>query len=175
MLFRSVAKIGYGLNSNEFIGKYLDVNDSSDVKIDHMLAAGNWNLFDQSGLKDMVRCEQNDIEVHLASVFAGGYVFRQKDVPYRYGIEDDKAAEKEKMWTAWNELCEKYDVTMAAVAIKFAALPKVVTKIILGMKSKAEVDLIFECMEEGEKVPMDIFHDAQKAGLIRPEVQLPPL
>ena len=169
VLLPKVSQIGIGMNDNHYIDKFIALHEqmvrdttlasSSGYRLgrgflDNIISAGNWNLWDQSGYESFVRCQKNGIDVHLAGVYAGGFVFKK---PYRYGSEgSDAPDDKQLAFEAWSTLCNKWNVSMPAVALKFGLLPKVVTRLIIGMSTKTEVDDTLRFLEESQNVPMDL-------------------
>ena len=76
-----------------------------------------------------------------------------------------------RLTTQWATLAAKYNVSLAAVAVTFASLPAIITKVVLGMASPEEVALNLESMQE--RVPPELWSEAKQLGLIRPEVPVP--
>lgn len=74
---------------------------------------------------------------------------------------------------AWRALADAHGVSVEAVAVAFAALPSVVSKVVMGMKTPEEVTRNLGAAEEAGKVPAGIWAQAQAQGLIRPEIRLP--
>ena len=57
------------------------------------------------------------------------------------------------------------------MAVGFASLPAVITKVVLGMASPEEVALNLKSVSE--EVPRELWAEAKKLGLIRPEIPIP--
>ena len=62
---------------------------------------------------------------------------------------------------------------MESVAVAFAALPSVVAKIVMGMKSSDEVAINVAAAAAAGDVPVEIWAEAQAEGLIRNDVVVP--
>lgn len=73
---------------------------------------------------------------------------------------------------AWQALADKHSVSLAAVAIAFAALPVCVEKLVIGMRSVADVDR--NVRQISEPVPVALWTEAQEQGLLRSELNLLP-
>ena len=73
----------------------------------------------------------------------------------------------------WIKLSKEYGYEPATVAIAFAVLPQVVTKLLLGVSTPAEVDRILE--QVSTEINPQIWQDAQQRGLIRNDIVLPPV
>lgn len=65
-------------------------------------------------------------------------------------------------------MAKTHGVTLAAVAIAFGALPKCVTKVVMGLRSVEELDSNMAAMSED--VPPALWEDAQAKGLLRPDL-----
>ena len=72
----------------------------------------------------------------------------------------------------WQALADKHGVSLSAVAISFACLPTVVTKVIFGMSTPEEVEMNMASLEEHPKVPVEIFAEAQAQGLLPESLDL---
>lgn len=83
---------------------------------------------------------------------------------------EDPHAEKRQAWVA---LCEAHSVSLAAVAIAFAGLPSIVSKVVMGFSQPEEVEPTLRAVQESEDVPMALWHEAQDVGLLASELVLP--
>lgn len=63
--------------------------------------------------------------------------------------------------------------SLESVAVAFAALPSVVAKVVMGMKSEDEVEANVTAAAEAGNVPVEIWSEAQAQGLIRDDVIVP--
>lgn len=85
----------------------------------------------------------------------------------RYPLFAPKPEHQEKV-SQWIALAKTHGVTLAAVAIAFGALPKCVTKVVMGLRSVEELDSNMAAMSED--VPPALWADAQAKGLLRPDL-----
>ena len=76
--------------------------------------ADGWNLITQDALEVMSVCEELGIAVHLAGIFGGTTV----------SPIFDPMPEHAEQVAAWQALADRHGVSLAAVALGFAALPK---------------------------------------------------
>ena len=83
--------------------------------------ADGWNLITQDALEVMSVCEELGIAVHLAGIFGGTTV----------SPIFDPMPEHAEQVAAWQALADRHGVSLAAVALGFAALPKCVEKIVV--------------------------------------------
>lgn len=96
---------------------------------------------DQSGAETMLECQRQGVEIHNAAVFAGGFLFGGHAWKF-----DEKDQEKLDRVQGWRTLCKEYDVEMGKLVMSFAFLPKVVTRMVVGIGSEKEVeDLVNNC------------------------------
>ena len=70
----------------------------------------------------------------------------------------------------WKALASNHNVSLPAVACSFSALPNCVDKLVMGMKSVAEVNNNLNALEESNKVPIEIWAEAVKEGLLEGEI-----
>ena len=83
--------------------------------------ADGWNLITQDALEVMSVCEELGIAVHLAGIFGGTTV----------SPIFDPMPEHAEQVAAWQALADRHGVSLAAVALGFAALPKCVEKLVV--------------------------------------------
>eukprot|EP00300_Choanocystis_sp_HF-7_P015037 c18913_g2_i3.p1 GENE.c18913_g2_i3~~c18913_g2_i3.p1 ORF type:complete len:347 (+),score=71.65 c18913_g2_i3:40-1041(+) len=155
-----VTDVGFGLNVPEYAMEY--VQKAPAGTIDSILIANSWNLLTQSGFELLCECDRRGIEIHIAGVFATGLLVGGETYKYSKAPEEliAKAAQ-------WSELAAKHNTTLPAVALAFAWRPKVVTKILIGMRSAAEVRANVEHINASQKVPEEIWEEARALGLIQ--------
>jgi len=127
---------------------------------DSALLAYGWSLLSQDAMEVMAVCERAGIAVHIAGIFGGTTVSP---------LFDPKPEHEEKV-AKWQALADSYGVSLAAVAIAFAALPACVEKIVLGMRTVADVALNISQIRES--VPMALWLEAQLDGLLPQQLRL---
>ena len=82
----------------------------------------------------MEECARQGIKVPVAGIWAGMHHVNAGSV--RSNVTREESGKK---MDQWSELAAKHGVSLAAVAVAFAALPSVVDKVVMGMKSAEEV------------------------------------
>eukprot|EP01043_Picozoa_sp_COSAG02_P024755 COSAG02_NODE_1365_length_13037_cov_4.315659_1_plen_616_part_00 len=127
---------------------------------DTALLAYGWNLCSQDAFEVMAVCEEYGIAVHLGGIFGGTTI----------SPIFDPLPEHVKTVAAWQDLADKHSVSLAAVAIAFAALPVCVEKLVVGMRSVADVER--NVAQISEPVPALLWKEAQEQGLLRRELNL---
>ena len=76
--------------------------------------------------------------------------------------------EKKAQIKKWQDICEKYSFSLPSVALQFALLPDVVEQVAIGMSDGDEVEKNAALF--GDKiVPVGLWQEAQKEGLLRKE------
>ena len=73
----------------------------------------------------------------------------------------------------WRALAAKHGHSLPAVAIAFAALPRCVSRVVLGMASAAEVEANMAWVAESAKVGPALWAEAQATGLLATDVPIP--
>lgn len=138
---------------------------------DSALISGGWNLLNQDAYEVFVECEARGIAVHNAGVFAGGMIVGgtpTERMPYTITPEVE---DKVKQWQA---LAEEFEVPLVALALRFAALPAIVSKLVIGFVSPDEVKTTMTYLRDGKRIPSMLFDKAKSTGLIRKDIALPP-
>mmetsp|Transcript_62613 Transcript_62613/g.183106 ORF Transcript_62613/g.183106 Transcript_62613/m.183106 type:complete len:380 (+) Transcript_62613:48-1187(+) len=132
------------------------------------LLAYSWNLFRQDGWPVIEACRKAGIEVHVAGIMSGLHHVNAGSV--RMQVTRDETKRKMDKWRA---LAAEHGCTIHAVALAFAALPKAVGKVVIGMKSKAEVEQNLAALQAAADVPAAIWARAQDEGLLSSELPVP--
>lgn len=170
----TIKHIGLGVNCNREAhqgvpGEVLRlVRGAPKGCFDSALLAGGWNLLSQEGLPCLLECQRQGIAVHVAGIFASGLLVGTD----RYAYKDAPAEMKAKT-EKWQTLADKHDCSLPAVAMAFAALPTVVSRVVVGIATPEQVEQTLKTMEESSKVPIGLWQDAKGAGLLSEKVPLP--
>ena len=151
-----VQQISLGMNNPDFIMRYLQMYPQT---FDNIMIAGSWTLMDQSGYKVLLECQRQGVKVHQAGIFGGGLLWGLKY--FKYQTASQAVLDKVK---AWEELCQRYKVSLPAVAMAFSFLPSGVEYLCIGAQSPEHVQQIVALC--GERIPDQIWSDAQACGLL---------
>eukprot|EP01043_Picozoa_sp_COSAG02_P031280 COSAG02_NODE_2033_length_10056_cov_31.055539_8_plen_402_part_00 len=138
---------------------------------DSALISGGWNLLNQDAYEVFVECEARGIAVHNAGVFAGGIIVGgtpTERMPYAITPEVKEKVQR------WNDLADEFEVPLPAVALRFAALPAIVSKLVIGFVSPDEIKATMTMLRDGRRIPSMLFDKAKSLALIRPDIMLPP-
>merc|ERR1712187_251507 len=144
------------------------INTAPGGTFDSALLAGGWNLLSQAGMPVFLECERHRINVHVAGIFASGLLVGGTDYAYKTA-----PAEMVQKTSQWRSLAEQHGVSLPAVAIAFAALPKCVTRLVIGMSNPEQVRQNLLWIAESNKVSPRIWTDALHLGLLDPSFPLP--
>lgn len=145
------------------------MHGADEGTFDSAQLAGGWNLLCQEGLPCLLECQRRGIAAHVAGVFASGMLVGVDRYAYKPAAPQEMREKAER----WRALAAKYGCSLPAVAMAFAALPAVVSRVVVGMSTPEQVKQNLETLAESNKVPVAIWKDAQEAGLFNVELSLP--
>lgn len=163
-----IDSVSVGLNDPECVLRMVRARPAGTF--DSVMVAGAWNLIDQDALPLLLECQRRGIAVHNAGCFASGILVGGSS--YKYGAPPPEVRAKVEAWTA---LAEQHATPLPVLAIAFALLPAVVTRLAVGVKSAEEIKQNLEWVQQAGKVPAALWHEAKAQGLLAPEVDLPPM
>ena len=137
------------------------------------LLAGGYNLLNQEGLPLLVEAERRGIEIHMAGVFSSGLLAGGATV-YATGSDSGQkpATELQELAAGWAELAEEHGLALPAVAMAFAALPKCVTKVVVGCSSVEDIEEDVRLLPQ-TAVPLELWQEAKRRGLLSASVPTP--
>jgi len=136
--------------------------------LDSVMVAGAWNLIDQDAAELLLECQIRGIRVHNAGIFASGLLVGGST--YKYGPPPPEVLRKTQ---AWRELCAEHNVALPVAAFAFASLLQVIQKVAVGVKSPKEVEQAAQWITATRDVPVQLWRDAKKRGLLTEAVPLP--
>jgi D-threo-aldose 1-dehydrogenase len=159
-----VKAIGAGMNNSAPLTELV-----RSCGIDVVLLAGRYTLLDQSALADLLpACEARGVSVVIGGVFNSGVlVDPAPGASFDYVPARDAVVAKA---AAIREVCRRYDVPLAAAALRFPlAHPRVCT-VLVGPRSVDELEMDLGLFEA--EIPDGLWADLQSAGLIDPGAPL---
>ena len=136
---------------------------------DTALLAYSFNLFSQDGWPVIEACHAAGIRVHVAGIWSGLHHTNAGGT----GVRNAALREGQARMEGWAELAQEHGCSLPAVAVAFAALPAAVDKVVMGMKTVAEVEANVAAAAEAGEVPSEIWRQAQARGLLPPHLPLP--
>jgi len=166
------ASIGMNCNKEAHMGKPDQIlrliTGAEAGTFDCALLAGGWNLLNQDGMQCFLECQNQGIAVQVAGVFCSGLLVGGDTYSYiKAPLEMVEKAQR------WSDLSSKHGVSLPAVAIAFASLPQCVSHIVLGMATPEQVRNNMAAVEESNSVPVAIWSEARKLGLLPPTMPVP--
>lgn len=156
-----VGAIGLGVNEWEVADMVL-----ARAPIDVVLLAGRYTLLDQSGLAFLDRAHAAGIAVHAAGVFnsgllAGGGTFDYQAAPPAMIARRDRLG----------AICARYDVELAAAALRFPLAHPAVTRLVVGLASTVEIDTCLANLEL--PIPAELWRALKADAMLAAEAPTP--
>jgi D-threo-aldose 1-dehydrogenase len=125
-----VGAIGLGVNEWEVADVVL-----ARAPIDVVLLAGRYTLLDQSGLAFLDRAHAAGTAIHAAGVFNSGLLAGGRTFDYQ-AAPPAMIARRDRL----RAICARYDVELAAAALRFPLAHPAVTRLVVGLASTVEID-----------------------------------
>ncbi len=160
-----VRAIGAGMNNSVPLAELV-----RSCELDIVLLAGRYTLLDQSALSDLLpACEARGVSVVIGGVFNSGVlVDPAPGASFDYIPAGDAVLAKA---AAIREACRRYDVPLAAAALRFPlAHPRVCT-VLVGPPTIDELEMDLALFDAD--VPAGLWTDLRRAGLLDPDVPTP--
>jgi D-threo-aldose 1-dehydrogenase len=136
---------------------------------DSALLAYSWNLFSQDGWPVLEECARHNIRVHVAGIWSGLHHTNAGGA----GVPEAALREGQARMAGWATLASEHGCAIEAVAVAFAALPRVVEMVVIGMKTAGEVAANLAAAAGAGSVPSAIWREAQERGLLPAHLPLP--
>jgi len=158
----NIKAIGLGVNEQEVC-----IEAMKHGHWDTFLLAGRYTLLEQQPLDDLLpSCEQAGTSIILGGPFnsgilAGGNTWNYAAAP----------ADVIKKATAIKEICGENNIPLPAAALQFPIGHPLVSSIIPGPRSRAEMSTIFDWWDL--PVPASLWSDLKTAGLLHSDAPVP--
>ena len=163
-----IAEVSLGMNDAAYVLRM--IRESAPGTFDSVMMAGSWNLIDQDGYEVLLECQERNIAVHNAGVFASGLLVGGAHYKYAPAPEHIKAKTAQ-----WQALANAYDVPLPAVALAFALAPEIITLCAVGVKSPSEVAQNVAWLRAARDVNPQLWIDAKSQGLLGDHIPTPSL
>jgi D-threo-aldose 1-dehydrogenase len=129
-----VAAVGCGMNQTAMLERFL-----ACVDIDCVLLAGRYSLLDRSAADLLAHCAGRHVGVIIGGVFNSGVLVDPDAHPtYDYAKAPTAVLERARRLRA---VCEARGVALPAAALQFAMRHPAVTTVLVGARSRAEINL----------------------------------
>jgi D-threo-aldose 1-dehydrogenase len=132
-----VRAVGAGMNQSEMLERFV-----ADIDVDCVLLAGRYSLLDRSGADLLDRCEARGVGVIIGGVFNTG-VLVDPDVHTTYDYAPAASAVIARA-RRLRDACAAQGVALGAAALQFAMRHPAVTTVLVGARSRAEIELDLE-------------------------------
>mmetsp|Transcript_12932 Transcript_12932/g.24422 ORF Transcript_12932/g.24422 Transcript_12932/m.24422 type:complete len:357 (-) Transcript_12932:94-1164(-) len=153
-----IGQVSLGYNSVEYLMKTIQAFPVGTF--DNIMVARTWNLLDQTAYPLLLECQRRGIKVHMAAIFCAGLLWGQNHFMYSSTVPP-AIAEKAKQW---EDLCKSFSLSLPAVAMAFAYLPKCVERIAVGCSSAEQVRSNVKLCDV--EVPVELWQQAKARGLL---------
>lgn len=158
----NIKAIGLGVNEREVC-----IEAMQHGHWDTFLLAGRYTLLEQNPLDDLLpACEKAGTSIILGGPFnsgilAGGNTWNYAKAP---ASVIDKAS-------AINDICSAHNIPLPAAALQFPIAHPLVSSVIPGPRSRAEMSTIFDWWDLD--IPAALWTDLKTAGLLHENAPLP--
>jgi len=157
-----ISAIGLGVNEREVC-----INAMQHGDWDAFLLAGRYTLLEQEPLDDLFPlCEKAGTSIILGGPFNSGILVGGGT--WNYQTAPKHIVDKVQAIT---RICESHNVALPAAALQFPLGSKLVSSVIPGPRSRADVKQIIEWFET--RIPDALWSDLKSAGLLHAESPLP--
>jgi D-threo-aldose 1-dehydrogenase len=160
-----VRAIGAGMNRTAVQTKLV-----RECDLDVVLVAGRYTLLDQSAMDELIpACEERDVAIVVGGVFNSGVLVNPSP-----GARFDYVPAPEDVLSRVRqiqEICRAHGVQMAAAAVQFPFAHPLVSSVLLGPRSIAELDTNLGLLEAD--IPAGLWADLRREGLIRGDAPTP--
>jgi len=129
-----VAAVGCGMNQTAMLQRFV-----ARIDVDCVLLAGRYSLLDRSGTELLAQCATRGVGVILGGVFNTGVLIDPDAHPtYDYAAASPAVLERARQLRT---VCDARGIALGAAALQFAMRHPSVTTVLLGARSRAEVDI----------------------------------
>jgi D-threo-aldose 1-dehydrogenase len=161
----ALRSIGAGMNQTAMLTRFVQETD-----MDVVLLAGRYTLLDQGAIDDLLpACAERGTSVVLGGVFNSGLLAN----PHRNATFDYQPAVSEVLEKARqiDEVCARHGVAIAAAALQFPLAHPAITTVVIGARSKQEVEQNVGFINTS--IPEQLWADLLAAGLLQPGTPVP--
>ena len=160
-----VGAIGAGMNQAAMLARFAREGD-----FDCFLVAGRYTLLDQVALAELLPlCLERQISVIAGGVFNSGILAD----PREGAMFDYAPASRERLVRAreLQAVCARHGVPLAAAALRFPLGHPAVASVLLGVRSRAELERNLELVEH--PIPGDLWRELKEEGLLPEQAPTP--
>ena len=160
-----IKAISVGMSDQLMLTKFMD-----QYEFDCFLFAGNYTLLNHDSILNfMPNCETAKIPLIVGGVYSSGIIADQQINPRYNYLKASKAIIKKTKNIS--RICDKYQVSIKAVALQFPLCHPSVVSILTGVRNLNEFnDNLFNFKQ---KIPLELWQDLRSNGFIREECPIP--
>lgn len=160
-----IRAVGAGMNQAEMLTRF-----AREGNFDCFLLAGRYTLLDQVALKELLPlCLERGIAIIAGGVYNSGILADPKPgAHYDYKEAPARLLERAVRIRA---VCERYGVPLKAAALQFPMGHEAVTAVVVGCRSKAQLEESLRMFEMD--IPSALWSDLKAEGLLGDEVPTP--
>jgi D-threo-aldose 1-dehydrogenase len=161
----SISAVGAGMNQSAMLARFARERD-----FDCFLLAGRYTLLEQDALDDLLPvCAQRDVAIIAGGVYNSGLLADPRPgAPFDYAPADADHLDRALRLKA---ICAEHGVDLKAAAIQFPVAHPVVSAVVIGARTPAELGESFAAMDA--PLPHALWADLRAAGLLRPDAPTP--
>jgi D-threo-aldose 1-dehydrogenase len=163
-----IKAIGLGVNESEICERVMELG-----QWDCFLLAGRYSLLEQDSLDNFLpKCEQHGASIILGGPYNSGILatgVKGDSVPH-YNYEPAPQAIIDRV-SKIEDICEQFDVPLAAAALQFPLGHSSVATVIPGMGSARRVNKTVELFHHD--VPTEFWLQLKETGLLHPDAPIP--
>lgn len=155
---------GFGVNRPEPALKAIEVADP-----DIFLLACQYSLIDHEEAveKTLPKLEEKGVSVVVGAPLMAGYLAGRERYLYAGTIPPGAAEKRKKL----SSVAERHGVDLKTASLQFAAAPKVVSSVIPGVRTPAQVTSNVDAMKT--LIPDDFWNELKENGLISKQAATP--
>jgi D-threo-aldose 1-dehydrogenase len=128
-----VKAVGAGMNQSQMLERFV-----ARIDLDCVLLAGRYSLLDRGGANLLAQCQARDVGVIIGGVFNTG-VLVDPDLHTTYDYAPASSAVIARA-CRFRDACQARGVHLGAAALQFAMRHPAVTTVLVGARSRAELD-----------------------------------
>lgn len=161
----AVKGIGAGMNGTAILTQLVKACD-----LDVVLLAGRYTLLDQSAMFDLIpACREHSTKIIAGGVFNSGILIDPADdARFDYVPAGSDVLVRAR---AIREVCDRFDVPLAAAAIQFPLAHPQVASLLIGARSVDELDMDFDLLSV--PIPGALWAALRSEGLLAEDVPVP--
>jgi len=164
----AIGAIGIGVNETQVCEEAL-----AHADFDVVLLAGRYTLLEQNPLDTFLPlCRRRQVRIVVGGPYNSGIlatgVRKSTTATYDYAAASPQIVERT---AAIEQICDRYDVPLAAAALQFPLAHPQVLSVVPGMATPGQVRQAVDYVRR--PIPHELWVELQRAGLIRPDAPIP--